>query len=66
MLPPKHPDPTPEEIARMTAEFRRDWSESEEQRRTVGRQYRRVKVRVISARSLSVSHDDDDRQEGNS
>ena len=25
--PPKHPDPTQEEIAKMTAEIRRDWSD---------------------------------------
>jgi hypothetical protein len=62
MLPPKHPDPTPEEIAQMTAEFRSEWSAREEQRRTVGRQYRRLRVRVIKTRTLRLAIDNDDRQ----
>jgi hypothetical protein len=62
MLATKHPDPTPEEIAQMTAEFRRRWSANEKQRRIVGRQYQRVRVRVISARGLPLAIDKDDFQ----
>jgi len=62
MLRQKYPDPTPEEIARMTAEFRRAWSAIEEQRRIVGRQCRRLGVRVIKTRALRMPIDDDDFQ----
>jgi len=62
MLRQKYSDPTPEEIARMTEEFRRAWSGIEEQRRIVGRQCRRLGVRVIKTRALPMPIDYDEFQ----
>ena len=40
--------PTPEEIARQTAEFRRNWTPTEEYRRRVVKGKRRVELRELS------------------